>query len=1023
MAQDDPKADPFASGAVAGASAGAWGSAPPADGPREDVDPFGVSEDQRYARGGVLGEGGMGRVWAARDARLGRSVALKETHGAPGLAARLTREASITAQLDHPGIVTVLDAGRGPEGRPFYTMQLVRGRSLDVALGEAEGLAERLRLLRRVLDACEAVAYAHDAGVVHRDLKPENIMLGDFGETRVVDWGLARRLDDGCAEPGEEHESPPGLTRAGAVMGTPAWMSPEQSRGEPADARSDVWSLGAVLYALVAGVTPRAEGQPRPLMEACPEAPPELAAVVERCMAEAPEQRYPDAGALAADLAAYVDGRRVHAHAYSPRELLLRFVQAWRGPLGVGAVALVLLAVAIGLGWWRTTLERDRAQDAEHQARQAEQATRSALARALAAQALAAAEDLSRTEAELLAARALTLEESPDARGVLAAFAGPRPQLIERRAGLGCSAAWFSPGRDRFVCQGAEGFGVWSVQPLEELWRAPASLQAAAFSQDGADLWIVDMDNRAQRRRADTGEVLLAARELAEAFMHGVRAQGGWLFVVNGDQMWQLSAADERLPPIPYCEGDAGVIEPLPDGDMLGLCRDGRAYRWTPGGPLQADAPIHWEEQPTWPRVMRVTPDGRRVLVAYGGDSEVRVIDLEARRPLTRLAADRGDLVDLSVSQDGRLAAVLGQAGGVRVLDLERLSWLDGLPEAEVVAVSFAPDGTLLALGEELQRWRMPEAPPAWQLRTAHGQSGLRFSADGARLGIATGGGSLHVFDRKSGALLWSYTTPGEVMKWADRDPETDGWWLAGMAFSSLRRLGPEGALVEERRMIASSTFRRVAALPGGWVLGLPHRTGLVVWSPGGPPEGVWTGTDVGTLTQVDVSADGRAALIQSMDGGLFLWTPEAGLRSLPAPGDVTAAALLDGQRALLALGDALGFYDLEAGALTGRIPVEGERTYRLAVSPDGRWAAVGDLSGGVRVWSLETGALKSRLRGHEHRVSGLDFSPDSRWLASASWDGSARIWDLSVLDRAPEAMWEEIVADWGVDPGEVGVE
>lgn len=298
-------------------------------------------EGPRYALGAVLGEGGMGVVHAARDQALGRDVALKELQHAraadPSARARLAREAAITSRLDHPGIVAVHDAGTLPDGRPYYTMRLVRGRSLADATRGADPAARR-GLLRHVLAAAEAVAAAHDAGIVHRDLKPQNILVGAHGETQVVDWGLAAPTQ--AAEP--RWSGLPGASARGPV-GTDRYMSPEQRRGAPPDLRDDVYSLGVTIREVLGS----------------PDA--ELAAIVARACASDAAARYADAGALADDLLAWFEGRRVGAHAYSPGELLRRAAHAYRLPLGVGAAGLAAVVVAAGIGWGQTAAALDRA--------------------------------------------------------------------------------------------------------------------------------------------------------------------------------------------------------------------------------------------------------------------------------------------------------------------------------------------------------------------------------------------------------------------------------------------------------------------------------------------------------------------------------------------------------------------------------------------------------------------------------------------------------------------------------------
>jgi serine/threonine-protein kinase len=209
-----------------------------------------------YSLGAEIGRGGMGEVVAARDDRIGREVAIKRMRGetsSPPAIDRFLREARIQARLEHPAIVPVHELGYDAEGQPYFTMKRITGVTLAHLLATK---APRQRLLRALADVCRAIEFAHARGVVHRDLKPSNIMLGDFGEVYVLDWGLARVLGDRDREHGSvaaDVESIDGSTRAGTVLGTPGFMAPEQVRGAQVGTPSDIYALGAIMFAVLAG--------------------------------------------------------------------------------------------------------------------------------------------------------------------------------------------------------------------------------------------------------------------------------------------------------------------------------------------------------------------------------------------------------------------------------------------------------------------------------------------------------------------------------------------------------------------------------------------------------------------------------------------------------------------------------------------------------------------------------------------------------------------------------------------------
>lgn len=273
----------------------------------------------RYRIDGDLGSGGMGAVFKAYDVDLHREVALKVLHGVdptPEMLAKFREEAQIGAQLEHPAIVPIYDFGVDRDGRIFLVMKIVRGCALDDC-----GDLTPLRKIQVVQQIAQALAFAHEKGVIHRDLKPANIMTGAHGEVQIMDWGLAKVLgtpDRPIAVRTARTEGDSTRTMEGAVLGTPHFMAPEQARGEPLDARADLYALGAILYHLLCGEPPVvgasveaildkvARGDVRPLPASVPR---ELRAIVGKAMALRPDDRYQTATAFHDDLQAYLEGR------------------------------------------------------------------------------------------------------------------------------------------------------------------------------------------------------------------------------------------------------------------------------------------------------------------------------------------------------------------------------------------------------------------------------------------------------------------------------------------------------------------------------------------------------------------------------------------------------------------------------------------------------------------------------------------------------------------------------------------
>jgi len=303
----------------------------------------------RFEVGEELGRGGMGRVVVATDTVLEREVAIKHAlvDDEAGLR-RFQREAKITAKLEHPSIVPIHDVGVDEEGAPFYIMRRIAGEPLSNGVARAADAKARLAFVPNVLAAVDAAAFAHARGIIHRDIKPWNIVIGSYGETLLIDWGLARAIEDPDAD----------VEDAGRAAGTPGYMAPEQARAQRLDARSDVYALGATLLHVLTGkqlvdssetawLSSVARGKPAPLEWIERDVPAELVAIVAKAMAAEPGHRYRDAGEMAADLRAFLAGQLVAAHEYTVWQRIAKLVRRHRVVFATAALALVAV---IGIG-------------------------------------------------------------------------------------------------------------------------------------------------------------------------------------------------------------------------------------------------------------------------------------------------------------------------------------------------------------------------------------------------------------------------------------------------------------------------------------------------------------------------------------------------------------------------------------------------------------------------------------------------------------------------------------------------
>ena len=356
----------------------------------------------RYRLKKFHAKGGMGEIWLAEDCDIGRSVALKKMRGKPSADQQdqFLREAQITGQMEHPGVVPIHELGTDEKGKPFYVMKFIQGRTLSDVIAEYHAAAvgarsgdqaptgsrevQGLRLLQLFLNLCQTVAYAHSKGVIHRDLKPDNVMVGDYGETLLLDWGLAKPLGqpDEPVTPGSTRFSYSGeslATQAGSIKGTPTYMSPEVAEGRIADVDkvSDVYLLGGILYHILTGKRPREATNVFELIRLARTVPPvpprkliptvsrELDAICQKALSLRKEDRYQTATALAEDVQRYLAGEPVSAYRENFWERAWRWARRHRVALGRSAVVLFVVGlVAFGANEIRKAEEQ---RDAERQ--------------------------------------------------------------------------------------------------------------------------------------------------------------------------------------------------------------------------------------------------------------------------------------------------------------------------------------------------------------------------------------------------------------------------------------------------------------------------------------------------------------------------------------------------------------------------------------------------------------------------------------------------------------------------------
>ncbi|HKO92434.1 MAG TPA: protein kinase, partial [Polyangiaceae bacterium] len=934
-------------------------------------------------QGAELGRGGIGRVLVAMDEHLGREVAIKElledapAQGAsdPELLTRFLAEARITGQLEHPNIVPVYELGRRADGRLYYTMRVVRGETLSAALSRARTLGERLALLNHFTGLCHAIAYAHSRGVVHRDIKPDNVMIGEFGETIVLDWGIAKLQGQPDMPGARQPRGVPQLdeTSQGDLVGTPLFMSPEQARGEvdQIDEASDVWSLGVVLYLLLAGRPPFVgksieevvarviEGRPVPAQRVEPLAPSELCAVVERALSVDKAQRYPSVREFVGDIQAFMSGARVMAYDYSALELFRRFYRRHRAAALVGLVALFSLLVVATELQRRILTARDRALAAERTALDKEHAARQSLAEVFTERALNASAEGDVVGAELYAARALTSGERPDARGSVVSWTNRHwlARLSEDARFAGCTLL-ASSGRGEVACAHGRELLLWAPGGVVASWALPGVPARLALSADARTLLAALEDGRFVSY--DTGSQQVRHQFRAESSVPAALAlsEDGSRFVTTSDdgwvQLWETDTA-RSVARVQLSEPvSARAFAPNGAGILLGG-RLGALTLWDP------------------------TSGERRMFEGH-----------------------RGTVTALAFSRRGDWIA---SAGSDRTLSLWNASTTKRLAPAlrdqgTVQSLAWSPDGTTLIFGSDDRMFGLLDVrhPQAVQRIRGHRGPVVLASFAGPNELITLGG--------QRGLLRWGYQPPAlprelsqkaNVLAQAFVTPELLA--TAGLAQEGVCLWQIADERCKTRLPVRDGQIRALGVHTASGRLALGTSTGvLTVWNLATAlPEHVLGGGNA-QLRSVEFSADGRELLSSDSEGTAVLWDLGTGqsLQRYAAAAPLNDA-LLDPARGRVLLAARSGEIELwsRGGQRERSVPMHGEWIMDLAqhAASDRLATAAGD--GNVAVWSLATLERRWIALAHEGRALSVDFSPDGELLASAGEDGLVQLWSV----------------------------
>lgn len=972
---------------------------------------------ERYVMGDEIAQGGIGRIHRATDTRLERPVALKELLDPnPEHETRFLREALVTARLQHPAIVPVYDIGRRPNGEIFYAMKLVSGRSLGEVIDETGSFDKRLALLPHVIAVAEAIAYAHSESIVHRDLKPGNVLIGPFGETVVIDWGIAKDLKEAetpqAMTPAMDKDEPPNsasaLTMAGSVLGTPGYMPPEQAAGDPVDERADVYALGAILYHVLAGVAPY-EGKsgldvitkvltepPLPLSKRERGVPKDLLAIVSKAMARNPAERYPTAQEFASDLRLFQTGQIVGAYNYSRPERVWRFMQRHRAVVATIGAGLIVTGIIASTSLARVfearrmaEFERDRANDERVRAQQKQSEAESARKKAtqqtdelILIEARAAARHDPNSTITWLSSLSHDFNRWGEAR-LIAADAqeyGIAIVLDNHTAAINMVA--YSPdGKTIATTSDDKTLGIWNADGTlarklqghtDEVWRV-------FYSHDSKRVLSSSKDGTARIWDVETGKNL-----------HTIQAGGPeveWAEFVGGEKHVALMNCSKRR--VELHDLERGTFESMP-------------------GQIRC------------PGSLQVSSDAQYVV--YAGDGHARMMDLKTKthRDYTNTSG-KCDYVYLP--PDNRHVACSGEGGFVSLWETESGKIRESVPAKRSPtygAARFARDNRhFLMSNHATLRVVDLETGVSQTLKEHRGPifSGF-FSADSRKVVTTSFDRTTVVFDldKKTQQPHFGFR---DTTCWADFSPDQKS--LVVVSWDYTGRIFPVDKSRNRTILQGTSPIRGMRLTQDGQSLVSLQENGIA------RIEALDKDNDSLRSQKLDghahvLSADGSKVAFVAKNGGIRVHSlQEQTEDSQFEPFDDLPSRLYfspSGNR-LLAIGTnkSVRILDLTTREVRS-LTTSKSQLNSVAFAEDESLLAIGDVAGTVRVFSMKPGSDRT-LEGHVGPVESLVFLPDNARLVSGGKDHTLRIWNLStgnarVIDASGLGITQIIVSTDG---------